>query len=139
MIQFTYNQTSHLCITVSIRVNNWRVRLDIFDTTQNLRTREDFKIITTLDVLENSFASDEDIREDYPETNLELIEESTSRDEILLLYQQQLTTEQTVDRCHGGRGTLTSDQFVCDTVQEGQVGKFPPNSEDYVLKLGCDY
>ncbi len=50
----------------------------------------------------------------YPETNLELIEESTSRDEIL--YQHaQLTTEQTVDRCHGGRGT------------------------DYVLKLGCDY
>ena len=47
----------------------------------------------------------------YPETNLELIEESTSRDEIL--YQHaQLTTEQTVDRCHGGRGTLDRDQFV---------------------------
>jgi hypothetical protein len=35
--------------------------------------REDLKIIMTLDVLDSSFASDEDIRQDYPETNLQLI------------------------------------------------------------------
>jgi hypothetical protein len=59
------------------------VVFDIFDTTQNLKPREDLKIIMTLD---NSFTSHEDIREDYPETNLEDIEESPSHDETNIDY-----------------------------------------------------
>ena len=137
IIQLTYNQTSDLCIAFSIRVINRRVRLDIFVTTQNLMPREDLKIIMTLDVLDSSFASDEDSREDYPETNLQLIEASPSHDEtdidydstaeqfynlVLLLYQHaQQTAEKTVERCRGGRGTLASDTVTDDTVQEGQA------------------
>jgi hypothetical protein len=49
-------------------------------------TTEDLKIIMTLDVLDSSFASDEDIRQDYPETNLQLIEASPSRDETNIDY-----------------------------------------------------
>ena len=104
----------------------------------------------TLDVLDSSFASDEDIRQDYPETNLQLIEASPSRDEtnidydstaeqfhnlVLLLYQHaQQTAEKTVERCRGGRGTLASDTVTDDTVQEGQAAKFPPNSEEYLVE-----
>ena len=99
--------------------------------------------------LDNSFASDEDIREDYPETALAGIEPSTSNDEtdidcnstaeqlqnLVLLLQQhaQQSTEQTVERSQSGRGTLASDT-VTDDVQEGQAAKFPPNSEDYLVE-----
>ena len=146
IIQLTYNQTSDLCIVFSIRVNNRRVRLDIFVTTQNLRPREDLKIIMTLDVLDSSFASDEDIREDYPETTLAHIEASPSNDETdidddstadqfhnFVLFAQQ-RTGQTVERDHGGRGTLASDTVTDHAVQEGQAAKFPPNCEEYLVE-----
>jgi hypothetical protein len=100
--------------------------------------------------LDNSFASDENIREDYPETALAHTEASLSIDEtdidydstaeqfhnlVLLLYQHaQQTAEKTVERCRGGRGTLASDTVTDDTVQEGQAAKFPPNSEDYLVE-----
>jgi hypothetical protein len=113
--------------------------------------------------LDNSFASDEDIREEYSEAALEHIEASLSIDEtdidydstaeqlhnlVLLLHQHaQQTTEQTVERVQrdrGGRGTLASDTvtdgtIVSDTVtddavQGGQAAKFPPNSEDYLVE-----
>ena len=99
--------------------------------------------------LDNSFASDEDIREDYPET-LAHIEASPSNGEtdidydstadqfhnfVLLLQQHaQQWTEQTVERDHGGRGTLASDTVTDHAVQEGQAAKFPPNSEDYLVE-----
>ena len=86
-----YKQTSDVCIAFSIRVNNRHVRLDIHDTMQNLKPREDLKIIMTLD---NSFASDEDIKEDYSETNLEHREASPSNDETTIDYVYESTAEQ---------------------------------------------
>ena len=100
---------------------------------------------------DNSFASDDDIREDYPETTLAHIEASPSNDEtdidydstadqfhnlVLLLQQhaQQRRTEQTVKRDHGGRGTLASHTVTDDAVQEGQAANFPPNCEEYLVK-----
>jgi hypothetical protein len=100
--------------------------------------------------LDNSFASDEDIREDYHETTLAHIEASPSNGEtdidydstadqlhtLVLLLQQhaQQRNEQTVERDHGGRGTLASDTVTDDAVQEGQAAKFPPNSEEYLVE-----
>jgi ABC-type sulfate transport system substrate-binding protein len=108
--------------------------------------------------LDNSFASDEDTREDYPETALAHIEASLSIDRtdidydstaeqfhnlVLFLQQhaQQTNEKISVERDHGGRGTLASDTVTDgtlasdtvtdDTVQEGQATKFPQNSEDY--------
>jgi hypothetical protein len=136
----------------------------VFDwtsTTQHKGPGEDLKIIMTLD---NSFASDEDIMEDYPETALAHITASPSHDEtdidydstseqlhnLVLLWHQhaQQTTEQTVNnRLRWGRGghgtlardtvtdgTLASDTVTDDTVQEGQAAKFPPNSDDHLVE-----
>ena len=100
--------------------------------------------------LDNSFASDEGIREDYPKTALAHIEASPSNFEtdieydatveqfhnLVLLLQQhaQQTTEHTVERDHGGRGTLASDTMTDYAIQEGQAAKFPQNSEDYLFE-----
>jgi len=96
----------------------------------------------------NSFASDENIREDHPETALAHIEASLSIDEtdidydstaeqfhnLVLLLQQhaQTTTEQMdVERDHGGRGILASDTVTDDAA--GQAANFPQNSSDYLV------
>jgi len=100
--------------------------------------------------LDNTFASDEDIREDYPETTLAHIETSLSNADTnieydstveqfhnlsrLLQQHAQQTTEQTLERDHGGRGTLASDTMPDYAIQEGQAAKFPQNSEDYLVE-----
>ena len=100
--------------------------------------------------LDNSFASNEDIREDYPENALAHIEASLSNHEtdiecdstveqfhnLLRLLQQhaQQTTEQTVERDHGRRGTHASDTMTDYAIQEGQAAKFPWNSDDYLVE-----
>jgi len=106
-------------------------------------TREDLKIIMTLD---NSLASDEDTSQDYPETTLAHIEASPSNDDTDIDYDStadqfhnhvlfaQQRTEQTVERDHGGRGTLASDTVTDHAVQEGQAAKFPTNSEEYLVE-----
>ena len=97
---------------------------------------------------DNSFASNKDI---YPETALAHIEDSLSNDEIdieydsmveqfhnlLRLLQQhaQQTTEQTVERDQGRRGTLVSNTMTDYAIQDnGQAAKFSHNSEDYLVE-----